>query len=308
MKSYTSAPSVDIVGDARGVEGLVESLYISIGSDSIGQIREEFRGNLIKPEHGVLMVGRRAGAVVGWAEVLDPIAEENTDDHHILFYDDELALRDTEVCRQLIRAAAEHAAPTGVRWIIDDSPAHQRLAAELGAGREELSRIWEVPRESWRSPAGLPSDAVREVPAVLSREELDQYARFYTDATEPRCGEDGSRTVWDADAIAEMLAEDPEQHTFLLTGPAGIRAEVTVDVLGDRAVLWLVPHDATTGDLVTLVGTVLEGVRARYPHVRSARAYLDGDEKRTVSRALAAAGFTATGHEVRYHLTGEPAQ
>ncbi|MFI1018875.1 hypothetical protein [Streptomyces sp. NPDC020965] len=80
------------------------------------------------------------------------------------------------------------------------------------------------------------------MPASPSREELDQPARFNSGAARPRYEEDGCHTAWDVDDIAGMRAEELDECTYLLTDPVGIRAEVTVDILGDQAVLWLVPH------------------------------------------------------------------
>ncbi|MBD9648819.1 hypothetical protein IB267_10690 [Ensifer sp. ENS09] len=259
------------------------------------------------------VVARRDAKLAGWLSLRPPIEgdDERAADrgwHAMPSHD----LQNAEILAQLFRLAAVEVGSEGIIWHSRTTPLNQQVVEMTGAtALRDLFRTWQAPSERWPAAIAKPKDdaVVYAVHAPLPEDLLAKFVDFLTRAGISDCSGETCTTTWDADAVAQRIADWDEGGLLMqwLEHHDLVVAEAYAFVWNDEMMIHITEHQASSPGLIALVATLLQRIPAAYPDIRVATVELQEDERAGLEPVLTSCGFEDKGPRTLFHLRPEGA-
>lgn len=300
-----------VARDGVAKDAFMDELYATTEASFRDEVsRQEFSERYSETR---FVVARRDAKLAGWLSLRPPIEgdDERAADrgwHAMPSHD----LQNAEILAQLFRLAAVEVGSEGIIWHSRTTPLNQQVVEMTGAtALRDLFRTWQAPSERWPAAIAKPKDdaVVYAVHAPLPEDLLAKFVDFLTRAGISDCSGETCTTTWDADAVAQRIADWDEGGLLMqwLEHHDLVVAEAYAFVWNDEMMIHITEHQASSPGLIALVATLLQRIPAAYPDIRVATVELQEDERAGLEPVLTSCGFEDKGPRTLFHLRPEGA-
>ncbi|OWZ90881.1 hypothetical protein B9J07_25305 [Sinorhizobium sp. LM21] len=302
-----------VIRDGAAKDAFIDELYATTEASFRDEVPPEEFGERFSDTRFV--VARRDAKLAGWLSLRPPTEgdDKRAADrgwHAMPSHD----LHDAEILARLLRLAAVEAGSEGIIWHSRKTALNQQVVEMTGAtALRDLFRTWQASPKRWPAAIAKPKDGavVYAVQAPLPENLLAKFVDFLTRAGISDCSGETCTTTWDADSVAQRIADWDEGGLLMqwLEHHDLVVAEAYAFVWSDEMMIHITEHHAPSCGLIALVAALLQRIPAAYPDIRVATVELQEDERARLEPVLASCGFEDKGARTLYHLRpqGTPA-
>lgn len=298
-----------VIPDGAAKDVFIDELYATTEASFRDEVsRQEFGERYSETR---FVVARRDAKLAGWLSLRPPTEgdDERAADrgwHAMPSHD----LHDAEILAQLFRLAAVEAGSEGIIWHSRTTPLNQKVVEMTGASAlRDLFRTWQAQPERWPVAIAEPKDGaiVHAVHAPLPEDLLTKFVDFLTRAGISDCSGETCTTTWDADAVAQRIADWDEGGLLMqwLEHHDLVVAEAYAFVWSDEMMIHITEHQAPSAGLIALISALLQRIPTAYPDTRVATVELNENERARLEPVLASCGFEDKGPRTLFHLRPE---
>lgn len=298
-----------VIPDGAAKDAFIDELYATTEASFRDEVsRQEFGERYSETR---FVVARTGAKLAGWLSLRPPTEgdDKRAADrgwHAMPSHE----LHDAEILAQLFRLAAVEAGSEGIIWHSRTTPLNQKVVEMTGAtALRDLCRTWQAQPERWPVAIAEPKDGaiVHAVHAPLPEDLLTKFVNFLTRAGISDCSGETCTTTWDADAVAQRIAEWDENGLLMqmLERDDLVVAEAYAFVWSDEMMIDITEHQAPSAGLIALISALLQRIPAAYPDTRVATVELNENERARLEPVLASCGFEDKGPRTLFHLRPE---